>query len=105
MPSILPTPDILVGAFAQRRSPSNSTQGEAEPRLVPKERPLFPAWSAVDDVKNTAQSVEKGVADEWNKASNKVQAKTGQIEMYSGKYYATCTFGGLMACVNINYAP
>ncbi|KAK6842820.1 hypothetical protein PG987_003680 [Apiospora arundinis] len=35
---------------------------------------------------------------EFDKASAATKAKTGQLELYSGGYYAACTFGGLMAC-------
>jgi solute carrier family 25 (mitochondrial phosphate transporter), member 3 len=37
---------------------------------------------------------------EFEKASSKVQAKTGGIELYSAKYYASCTLGGILACVS-----
>jgi solute carrier family 25 (mitochondrial phosphate transporter), member 3 len=37
---------------------------------------------------------------EFSKASNAAQAKAGKIELYSAKYYAACTFGGIMACVS-----
>ena len=39
-------------------------------------------------------------AAEYQKASATAQAKAGKIELYSAKYYAACTFGGLMACVS-----
>lgn len=37
---------------------------------------------------------------EYEKASAKAQEKAGKIELYSAKYYAACTFGGLLACVS-----
>lgn len=46
---------------------------------------VFRAWSASDDVKYL---------------SDKAQEKTGKVEMYSGKYYASCVAGGLIACVS-----
>ncbi|EED12338.1 mitochondrial phosphate carrier protein, putative [Talaromyces stipitatus ATCC 10500] len=67
MPSIYPTQETLQTNFSQRQP--------------------FPAWSAVDDVKQS-----------YGKLSTKAQAKTGKIEMFSPKYYAACTFGGLLAC-------
>lgn len=105
MPLVLPSPETVVGAFAHRHSPSNTNKRPANPRPESMERPLFPAWSTVDDVKKAAQSAEKGVAGEVDKASNKVQSKTGKIEMHSWQYFASCTFGGLMACVSIIRAP
>jgi solute carrier family 25 phosphate transporter 3 len=56
-------------------------------------REPFQAWSAIDDVKNKAGSAASAVGQ-------KAQAKTGKIELYSPKYYASCTFGGLLACVS-----
>jgi solute carrier family 25 phosphate transporter 3 len=92
MPSVLPSLEALSGTFAPRSpaSDANKTPGEAPP----KQRPLFPAWSAVEDVKHTA-------VKEYEKASAKAQAKAGHIELHSAKFYAACTFGGLMACVSI----
>src|SRR6266567_6156887 len=61
---------------------------------------LYPTWSAVDDAKNKAAQLSDAAVREFEKSSSKVQAKTGNIEMYSVKYYAACTFGGVMACVS-----
>ncbi|KAF2739343.1 phosphate carrier protein [Polyplosphaeria fusca] len=58
----------------------------------------YPAWSAVDDAKNKAAKLSDAAVAEFDKASNKAQAKAGAIELYSPKYYAACTFGGVMAC-------
>jgi solute carrier family 25 (mitochondrial phosphate transporter), member 3 len=60
---------------------------------------LYQAWSTVDDVKTKASKVGGAATKEFEKASSAAQAKTGKIELYSAKYYAACTFGGLMACV------
>lgn len=56
-------------------------------------REAFPAWSAIDEVKKTA-------AHEFEVASQKAQQKTGHIEPWTAKYYAACTFGGMLACVS-----
>ena len=62
---------------------------------------LYPAWSAADDAKNNkAAQLSDAAVREFEKSSSKIQAKTGNIEMYSMKYYAACTFGGLLACVS-----
>ncbi|KAJ5220278.1 hypothetical protein N7468_009482 [Penicillium chermesinum] len=57
--------------------------------VAPQANPddLFPAWSAIDEVKKTVDT-----------ASQKAQGKTGKIEPWSAQYYATCTVGGLLAC-------
>lgn len=59
---------------------------------------LFPTWSVADDAKAKTKALSAEAIREFEKASAKAQAKTGKIELYSAKYYAACTFGGLMAC-------
>ncbi|KAL2064948.1 hypothetical protein VTL71DRAFT_4088 [Oculimacula yallundae] len=59
---------------------------------------LYPTWSTIDDAKNKASALSSEAAKEFEKASAKAQAKAGTIELYSAKYYAACTFGGLLAC-------
>ena len=57
----------------------------------PKRQP-FPAWNVMEDAKKEASR-------EFQLASEKAQARTGKIEPWTPKYYASCTFGGLLACV------
>ncbi|EER44598.1 mitochondrial phosphate carrier protein [Histoplasma capsulatum var. duboisii H88] len=98
MPSIFPKQDTLASTFGSKH-PLFGSHGEAQmPTATPMDRPLFPAWSAIDDVKHKAEAVGKSATKEFDKASAKVQSKTGHIEMHSAKYYASCTFGGLLAC-------
>jgi solute carrier family 25 phosphate transporter 3 len=52
----------------------------------------------VDDAKDKAAKLSNAAVKELEKASSAAQAKTGKIELYSLQYYATCTFGGLLAC-------
>jgi len=59
---------------------------------------LYGAWSVADDTKAKANQLSDKAVKEFDKASAAAQAKTGQIEMYSPKFYAACTFGGLLAC-------
>lgn len=54
----------------------------------------------VDNAKDKAVKLGNEATKEFEKASSAAQAKAGKIELYSGKYYAACTFGGLMACVS-----
>lgn len=87
----------MSNAFASRQpalSPHQETS--SSPAAAPaanKQRQLFPAWSAADNVKDS-------VSREFNKASDTVQSKTGHIELHSGKYYAACITGGMLACVS-----
>lgn len=67
-----------------------------------KNRP-FTAWSALDDVKTKADDIAHEASREFNAASQKAQEKTGKIQPGSLKYYAACTFGGMLACVSISF--
>lgn len=60
---------------------------------------LYGAWSVSEDARAKANQLSDKAVKEFDKASAAAQAKTGQIEMYSPKFYAACTFGGLLACV------
>lgn len=95
MPTIFPTASALHSQFSNS-SPSSFLQ----PRRTPREAPLnaWTAWSTTDDVKAKAAAVSDKAVAEFEKASSKAQAKVGGIELFSPKYYAACTFGGLMAC-------
>ncbi|KAL8766006.1 MAG: hypothetical protein Q9209_007095 [Squamulea sp. 1 TL-2023] len=102
MAPLFPTTGILQDVFSTqlpsgppRPKPSPSTVSEstyAPPSL------RFSAWSAVDDVRLKAGALSNEAQREISKASSTAQAKTGQIELYSAKFYAACTFGGLLAC-------
>ncbi|KAM3420338.1 hypothetical protein BST61_g3619 [Cercospora zeina] len=91
MPSLFPTTSAL-----------NATFGQASPyQTLPKRKDisyLYTAWDVTEDAKNKATQLSDKAAAELAKASNIAQEKTGKIKLYSGKYYAACTFGGLMAC-------
>lgn len=104
MPLLFPSQDILHDVF-HPSIPFGRRQ--AAPSLpAPKQTPLqartelFPTWSVVDDAKKKANALSVEATKELEKASAKAQAKTGHIELYSAKYYAACTFGGLLACVS-----
>jgi solute carrier family 25 (mitochondrial phosphate transporter), member 3 len=72
---------------------------KAAPVEHPQKRPIFSSWSAADTVKDKAEQVAADASKQYEKASNKAQAKVGGIELYSGKYYAACVVGGIIACV------
>ncbi|KAI0021034.1 mitochondrial carrier domain-containing protein [Xylariomycetidae sp. FL0641] len=55
-------------------------------------------WGAAYSVTDKAKELSAEAQAEFDKASKAAQAKAGKIELYSGKYYAACTFGGLLAC-------
>ncbi|KAL8658796.1 MAG: hypothetical protein Q9226_000778 [Calogaya cf. arnoldii] len=100
MAPFFPTTAILQDAFSKqtpfaRSRPTPPTALESS-HVPPIRR--FSAWSAVEDVKSKAGALSSEAQNEIAKASSAARAKTGQIELYSAKYYAACTFGGLMAC-------
>lgn len=103
MPLLFPTQGTLSDAFSHRLP-----FGSAAPEPVSGKRSsykartdLYPAWSAVDDMKSKAGQLTEEAQKEYAKASQAAQAKAGKIELYSPKYYAACTLGGLLACVRI----
>lgn len=107
MPLVFPSKGALASVFVSLHPlPHQEKDAKPQPAKVaatasPQQRNIFPAWSAIDDVKNKAGALGSEAAKELDKASQAAQKKTGKIELYSGKYYASCIFGGMMACVSI----
>ena len=87
-------------ALSQAFTPT-SPYYKPTPKPVEKSerRRYFSAWSAADTAKDKALELSEAATKEYEKASSKAQAKVGGIELYSAKYYAACTFGGILACV------
>ena len=52
----------------------------------------------MDDAKNKAAKLSDAAMAEVEKATSKASGSSGKIELYSPKFYAACTFGGLLAC-------
>lgn len=103
MPLLFPTQGTLNDVFSHRMP-----FGSAAPEPACQERSsykartdLYQAWSAVDDVKAKAGQLTEEAQREYTKASQAAQAKAGRIELYSPKFYAACTLGGLIACVGM----
>lgn len=100
MPLVFPSQALLSNVFSPQ-----SPHGNSMKRAVPQKRStmsdLYPAWSAVDDIKHKAEHLSEEAQREIQKASQIAQAKAGKIELYSPKYYAACTLGGLLACVSV----
>lgn len=93
-------PNSIINAIAANHPMGDLPTGKSH--SIPKKRP-FTAWSALDDVKTKADGIAKEASREFNVASQKAQEKTGKIQPGSLKYYAACTFGGMMACVRIAF--
>ncbi|KAF2452670.1 mitochondrial phosphate carrier protein-like protein [Lineolata rhizophorae] len=99
MPFTFPSQTALRHAFAPAVPQESQRQTAAAPRTRYQARPeLYSAFSVADDAKHKAEQLSEKAAAEFNKASHKAQEKAGKIEMYSFKYFAACTFGGLLAC-------
>lgn len=98
----LPNFGALRDAFASAPSMSNQSSDSAQaPRSRYQARQeLYGTWSAVDDAKDKANKLSNAAVKELQQASAKAQQATGKIEMYSPKFYAACTTGGLLACVS-----
>jgi len=100
MPIGLPTSNTLRDTFAPSR-PINALRPQTHEPLRSKyeaRSELYSAWSVADDAKDKASKLSDAAVKEFEKASATAQAKTGKIELYSAKFYATCTLGGLAAC-------
>ena len=106
MPLLFPTQGTLHDCFHPAMTFGRRPETPAESAPAPKRTPLqarselYTAWSVVDDAKNKANALSAEAQKEFEKASAKAQAKAGHIELYTAKYYAACTFGGLLACVS-----
>ena len=103
MPLVFPNQTLLSDVFS-----AQSPYGHSMKRAVPQTRStssalsdFYPAWSAVDDIKHKAEHLSEEAQREIQKASQAARAKAGNIELYSPKYYAACTLGGLLACVSV----
>lgn len=77
-------------ALCQSFNPTSPYYKPAPKQEHPQKRRLFSAWSAVDTAKDKAAQLTEAAQAEYEKASQKAQAKAGGIELYSFKYYMAC---------------
>lgn len=97
MPLLFPSHAALHHAFSGHSDAKSTPMASATPHQARPE--LYVAYSVVDDAKDKAKKLSAEAQKEFDKASGAVQAKAGKkLELYSGQYYAACTFGGMMAC-------
>ncbi|KXS98587.1 hypothetical protein AC578_4307 [Pseudocercospora eumusae] len=95
MQSFFPSASALSATFGYASPIKLNRQPEPQRRDISH---LYSSWDAAEDAKQKVTKLSDAAVAELNKASQIAQDKTGKIELYSGKYYAACTFGGLMAC-------
>ena len=93
MPPFTPSEQVLWETFSPGFTIIPPQHSQASPRRPSKAR--FTAWSASERANALSQEVQADI----QKASAVTQAKTGQIELYSSKFYGACILGGLLACV------
>ncbi|KAK3714696.1 Cu/Pi carrier [Vermiconidia calcicola] len=98
MPSLFPTPTALANVFGNATPYRFNTQSSVNRSPHEARSNLYASWDVAEDAKNKATELTDAAQKELEKASAMAQSKAGKIELYSGKYYAACTFGGLMAC-------
>ncbi|KHN93853.1 mitochondrial phosphate carrier protein 2 [Metarhizium album ARSEF 1941] len=93
MSHLFPPPEALKRSMV---TPLGTTASTPTPNQARRE--LFTVYSVVEDAREKAHKLGAEATREFEKASSAAQAKAGKIELYSGRYYAACTVGGLMAC-------
>ena len=100
---IFPTSSAINEVFSRRHplTAARSQDSNLKPLQIKSASSRFSIWSVSEDAKSKANALSEEAQREIQKASAAAQAKTGQIELYSTKYYAACIFGGLVACVGI----
>lgn len=88
MPSLFPSASCLASTFGQATPYKTAAPVRRSPYQVNES--LYPSW----DVSEKASELSNEAVKEFEKASAAAQAKTGKIELYSGKYYAVCMLAG-----------
>lgn len=99
MPSLFPTASALSATFGAA-SPYNTDTAQLPAKRSPYQArtDLYQSWNVAEDAKQKTAQLSDAAVQEFEKASNVAQKNVGKVELYSAKYYATCTFGGMMAC-------
>ena len=99
---MFPSEGVIVSVLGSQHPTfaNNKSKVQPERSVTPFKREPFPAWSAVEEVKEKADAFGREAAKEYDIASHKAQDATGHIEPFTPKYYASCIFGGLLACVS-----
>ncbi|CAK7214887.1 Cu/Pi carrier [Sporothrix bragantina] len=97
--TLFPRYDALQKGFGTAHGPAVTHRPASVRAPVPKIRPeLCVAYSVVDDARDKANKLSNEAAREFEKGVAAAKPKKQSIELYSGTYYAACTFGGLLAC-------
>ncbi|PLB38379.1 putative mitochondrial phosphate carrier protein [Aspergillus candidus] len=96
---MLPPESIVTSVFSSQHPLGRSAERSHRSEVAGStRRQPFPAWSVVDETKKKADAFAHEASREFDVVSQKAQAKTGKIEPWTPKYYASCIVGGLLAC-------
>jgi solute carrier family 25 phosphate transporter 3 len=95
---MFPSDSVILEAFNAQNPLNRPREPKQAGSAASIRREPFPAWSVIDESKKKADAFAKEAAREFDVVSQKAQAKTGKIEPWTPKYYASCTFGGMLAC-------
>ncbi|KAF7166533.1 hypothetical protein CNMCM5623_000158 [Aspergillus felis] len=95
---MFPSDSVILEAFNAQNPLNRPKEPKQAGSAASIRREPFPAWSVIDESKKKADAFAKEAAREFDVVSQKAQAKTGKIEPWTPKYYASCTFGGMLAC-------
>ena len=90
---VTPTYATLSAVFPS--TPFSIVVPQKTPRLQPSVASLYPYASISEEAKKLGKEAQ----EEFRHASEATQKKAGKIDMYSPKFYAACTLGGVLACV------
>lgn len=94
MPGLFPTASALSANFT---SPIANPRASGASRYQAR-TDLYQSWNITEDAKQKTAELSSAAKTELSKATDKVGVKTGGLELYSKEFYASATFGGLMAC-------
>ncbi|GAB1310850.1 Cu/Pi carrier [Madurella fahalii] len=104
MSPLFPSFDTLQQTFGSRypRGGPQTKPNASSPTPYQARLELYPAYSIIDDAKDKTKKLSAEAQKEFDAAAQKakatVKADSGKLELYSGRYYAAATIGGLMAC-------
>ncbi|KAL2270209.1 hypothetical protein VTJ83DRAFT_2393 [Remersonia thermophila] len=88
----------LGAASLDARTEAQPSKPSSGPTPYQARLDLYPAYSVIDDAKDKAKKLGAEAVKDMEAASQVAQTKTGHVQLYTGKYYAACAFGGLLAC-------
>lgn len=96
-----PSIDAVHGVMFNSMTANRIIGAHGKPTPYQARPELYGAFSVIDDAKSKAKDLSAEAQKEFDKAMAKAKPNTAKMELFSGTYYAACTFGGLLACVSL----